>query len=62
MITYRKLVTVVAVLFAITIASLPTGRRGVIWACTKSVETVERMTHLSSFTLDRLDPLSPQCM
>ena len=59
MTTSHKFVTVIAALFAITIASLPTGRRGVVWACTQSVQTIERITHLSSFTLDRLDPLSP---
>ena len=62
MTTSHKFVYVIAALFAITIASLPAARRGVVWACTHSVGTVERMTHLSSFTLDRLDPLSPQCM
>ena len=62
MTTYHKLVTVIAALFAITITSLPAARRGVVWACTQSIQTVERITHLNSFTLDRLDPLSPQCM
>lgn len=59
---YHKLAIVLTALLAITIASLPAGRRGVVWACTQSVQAVEQITHLRSVSLDRLDPICPQCM
>ena len=59
---YHKLTTVLMALLAITIASFPEARSGVVWACTQSIQTVERMNHLRSFSLDRLDPTCPQCM
>ena len=62
MTTYHKLATFLTALLAITIASLPAGRRGVVWACTQSVQAVEQITHLRSISLDRLDPTCPQCM
>ena len=62
MTTYHKLATVLTALLAITVASFPAARRGVVWVCTQSVQTVERITHLRSFSLDRFDPTCPQCM
>ncbi len=59
---YHKLATVLTALLTITIASLPAGRRGVVWACTQSVQAVEQITHLRNVSLDRLDPTCPQCM
>ena len=59
---YHKLAIFLTVLLAITIASLPAGRRGVVWACTQSVQAVEQITHLRSISLDRIDPIYPQYM
>ena len=59
---YHKLATVLTALLAITIASFPAARSGVVWACSQSVQTVERITHLRSISLDRFDPTCPQCM
>jgi hypothetical protein len=59
---YHKLAAVLTALLAITIASLPAARRGVVWACIHSFHAVEQITHLRSISLDRLDPTCPQCM
>jgi hypothetical protein len=62
MTTYQKLAAVIATLLAISVTALLPARRAIGWSCIESVQSVERITHIRSFSLDRLDPTCPQCM
>lgn len=59
---YQKLATVGAALLAITLAMFPTGRKAIGWAYVEAVQSIQKIAHLSNFSLDRLDPTCPQCM
>ena len=62
MTAYQRLVTIGALLLAITLAAFPTGRRAIAWAYVEVSQPIQKITHPSSFSLDRLDPTCPQCM
>ncbi len=59
---YRISGITAAVVLALVLLGTDTGRDMVAWVYLQSTKAIANATHIHAFSLDRFDPICPQCM
>ncbi len=53
---------IAAVVLALLLIGTATGRDALAWIYLQATDAITNATHIHIFSLDRIDPICPQCM